>query len=121
MRDELTEKIIGAAVEVHKELGPGLLEAIYEEALCHELTLQGIKYQRQMPVNVVYKGHDIKGQIIDLIVEKQVIVELKSLQKIPDIVISQVISYLKAAGLKRGLVVNFGQKRLVDGVKRISV
>ncbi len=121
MGDDLTGKIIGASVEVHKELGPGLLESIYEEALCHEFGLRGIKYERQVPVDAVYKGHIIKGQIIDLIVENKVVVELKALQNMPDIVVSQTISYLKAAGLKRGLIINFGEKRLVDGVKRISV
>ena len=70
-KDDVTERIIGAAIEVHKELGPGLLESIYEEALCHELKLQGIEYQRQVPVDIIYKGHNIKGQIIDLVVEKK--------------------------------------------------
>jgi len=121
MGDDLTEKIIGAAVEVHRELGPGLLESVYEEALCYEFELEGIGYERQAPVDVIYKGHCIKGQVIDLLVEKEVVVELKSLQMVPDIAVSQTISYLKAAGLKRGLIINFGAKRLVDGVKRISV
>jgi GxxExxY protein len=121
MGDDLTETIIGAAVEVHRELGPGLLESVYEEALCYEFELEGIGYERQVPVDVIYKGRAIKGQVIDLLVEKEVVVELKSLQMVPDIAVSQTISYLKAAGLKRGLIVNFGAKRLVDGVKRISV
>ena len=121
MRDELTEKIIGAALEVHRELGPGLLEAIYEEALCYEFEVQGIRFERQVPANIVYKGRVITGQTIDLVVDKEVVVELKSLQRLPDVALSQTISYLKAAGLKRGLIINFGEKRLVDGVKRISV
>lgn len=121
MSDELTEKIIGAAIEVHRELGPGLLESIYEEALCHEFQLQGIQFGRQVPVDIVYKGHVISGHRIDLLVEKEVVVELKSLQKTPGVVISQTISYLKAANLKRGLIMNFGEKRLIDGVKRVSV
>ncbi len=70
---------------------------------------------------MIYKGRAIKGQVIDLLVEKEVVVELKSLQAVPDVAVSQTISYLKAAGLKRGLIINFGAKRLVDGVKRISV
>jgi len=121
MADDLTEKIIGAAIEVHRELGPGLLESIYEEALCYEFGLQGIKFQRQVPVEIVYKGHVISGHKIDLLVEKEVVVELKSLQKTPDVAISQTISYLKATNLKRGLIINFGEKRLIDGVKRVSV
>ena len=121
MTDDLTEKVIGAAIEVHKVLGPGLLESIYEEALCYEFQLQGIKFERQVPVDIVYKGHIISGHRIDLLVEKEVVVELKSLQKTPDVAISQAISYLKAASLKRGLIINFGEKRLIDGVKRVSV
>ena len=72
MQDELTEKIIGAAIEVHRELGPGLLESIYEEALCYEFELQEIKHQRQVPSDIIYKGKIIKGQKIDLLVEDEV-------------------------------------------------
>jgi len=121
MGDDLTEKIIGAAVEVHRELGPGLLESVYEEALCYEFKLQGIKFERQVPADIIYKEHVIKGQRLDLLVEKEVVVEIKSVSRPPDTVISQTISYLKAANLKRGLIVNFGEKRLVDGIKRVSV
>jgi len=121
MTDDLTEKVIGAAIEVHKELGPGLLESIYEEALCYEFELQGIKFERQVPADIVYKGKVIKGQRLDLLVENEVVVEIKSYSRPPDTVISQTISYLKAANLKRGLIINFGEKRLIDGVKRVSV
>ena len=118
--DSLTRSIIGAAIEVHREIGPGLLESIYEEALCYELELRGIKYERQVSVDVVYKGKVIKGQRIDLIVEGQVVIELKSLSNLPEIVFAQTLSYLKATGLKRGLILNFGVKRLVDGIRRVS-
>jgi len=121
MADDLTEKIIGAAIEVHRELGPGLLESIYEEALCYEFELQGIKFERQVPADIVYKGKVIKGQRLDLLVEKEVIVEIKSYSKPPDTVVSQTISYLRATNLKRGLIINFGEKRLIDGIKRVSV
>jgi len=121
MADELTEKIIGAAIEVHRILGPGLLESVYEEALCVELELRGLKYQRQVPVEFHYKGRSIKGQKLDLLVEGQVIVELKSVSQLPDVAKAQVLSYLKATGLKRGLLINFGLPRLVDGVKRLSL
>lgn len=121
MSDELTEKIIGAAIEVHRELGPGLLESIYEEVLCYEFERQGIRFERQVPVNIVYKGRAISGHIIDLLVEKEVVVELKSLTKTPGAAISQTISYLRATNLKRGLIINFGETRLIDGVKRVSV
>ena len=121
MSDELTEAIIGAAIEVHRLLGPGLLESIYEEALCHELELQGIVAQRQVEVEVMYKGIAIKGQILDMLVANEVVVELKAVSKLPDVATAQVLSYLKATELKRGLLLNFGEKRLVDGIKRISL
>jgi len=121
MADDLTERIIGAAIEVHRELGPGLLESIYEEALCYEFELQGIRFERQVSADIVYKEKIIKGQRLDLLVESEVVVELKSFSKPPDVVISQTISYLKATNLKRGLIINFGEKRLIDGVKRVSV
>src|SRR5438128_8078533 len=108
MSDELTEKIIGAAIEVHRILGPGLLESIYEEALCIELELRGIAVQRQVEVDVRYKGHVIKGQKLDLLVSGEVIVELKSVSKLPDVAMAQVLSYLKATGFKRALFINFG-------------
>ena len=114
-------KIIGAAIEVHRALGPGLLESIYEEALCYEFELRGVNAERQVPVNLIYKGRAISGHRLDLLVEKEVVVELKSQQKMPGMVICQTISYLKATNLKRGLIINFGENRLIDGVKRISV
>jgi GxxExxY protein len=120
MTDELTEQIIAAAIEVHRLLGPGLLEAIYEQALCIELDLRGVPFECQVDVDVRYKGHVIKGQRLDLLVANEVVVELKSLSKVPDVAIAQVLSYLRATGLKRGLLINFGKSRLVDGVKRIS-
>ncbi|MHC4489290.1 MAG: GxxExxY protein [Planctomycetota bacterium] len=121
MSDELTEKIIGAAIEVHRELGPGLLESIYEEALCYEFDLQVIKCQRQVPADIIYKGKVIKGQKIDLLVENEVVVEIKSLSKMPEVALAQTLSYLKATKLKRGLIINFGEKRLIDGIKRVAL
>ena len=121
MPDDLTEKIIGAAIEVHRELGPGLLESIYEEALCYEFELQKINYQRQVPSDIIYKGKIIKGQKIDLLFEDEVVVEIKSLSKMPEVALAQTLSYLKATNLKRGLIVNFGEKRLIDGIKRVAL
>lgn len=121
MDDLLTKKIIGAAIEVHRELGPGLLESIYEEALCHEFDLRRIGYQRQFEIDVIYKGKAIKGQRIDLLVEDEVVVEIKSLAKIPDVVNAQVLSYLRATRLKRALRINFGLLTLIEGVKRFSL
>ena len=120
-QDPLTESMIGAAIEVHRILGPGLLESVYEEALCHEFDLRSISYERQKAVDVVYKGKRIKGQRLDLVVEATVVVELKASRDLPEIVTAQVLSYLKSTGLKVALVVNFGAERLVDGVVRLSL
>ena len=117
----LTEQLTGAAVEVQRLLGPGSLESIYEEALCIELELRGIRFARQVEIDVIYKGRAIKGQKLDLLVAGEVVVELKSLTKLPEVAMAQVLSYLKATGLKRALLINFGMMRLVDGIKRISL
>ena len=119
--DETTGKIIGAAIEVHKILGPGLLESIYESALCYEMSQVGLNVKRQVSTNVRYKDIIIQGQRIDVVVNGEVIVEVKSLVKLPEVSTSQVISYLHAMKLKRGLLINFGQKKLIEGVKRISL
>lgn len=121
MADFLTEKIIAAAIEVHRILGSGLLESIYEEALCHEFELRGIPFERQKEVPVYYKEKMIKGQRLDLIVEREVVVEIKSVRTLDDVFAAQVLSYLKSTGLKRALLINFGQKRLIAGVKRFSL
>ena len=121
MCDELTERIIGAAIEVHRILGPGLLESIYEEALCVELQLRGITVKRQVEVDVIYKQHTIKGQRIDLLVDDKVVVELKAISRLPEVALAQTLSYLKVTGLKRALLINFGEKKLVEGLKRISL
>ena len=115
------EHIIGAAIEVHRILGPGLLESIYEEALCLELKLRHLIYERQKEVDVFYKGHVIKGQKLDLLVDSQVIIELKAIGNLPDVAVAQTLSYLKVTHLKRALLINFGEKRLVDGLKRLSL
>ncbi|MCX6137794.1 MAG: GxxExxY protein [Ignavibacteriales bacterium] len=119
--DVATQKIIGAAIEVHRILSPGLLEMIYSQALAAEFEERGIQCEREVEVDVEYKGRILKGQRIDLLVEKQIIVELKSVRHIPEIATAQVLSYLKATGLRRALIINFGEKRLVDGVQRISL
>ncbi len=118
MADLLTEKIIAAAVEVHRTLGPGLLESIYEEALCIEL---GLSFERQIAVDVLYKGQVIQGQRLDLLVADEVVVEIKSLRSLPEVATAQLLSYLKAAGLKRGLLLNFGEMQMIFGVKGISL
>ena len=119
--DDVTGKIIGAAIEVHKYLGPGLLENIYEIALCYEMNQVGLAVQRQVSTNIRYKDIIIRGQRIDVVVNEEVIVEIKSLVKLPDIATSQVLSYLHAMKLRRGLLINFGQHKLIGGIKRISL
>lgn len=119
--DNLTEKIIAASIEVHKLLGSGLLEAIYEEALCYEFELRGVKFERQAPVDLAYKGKIIKGQRLDMLIEKEVIVEIKSLKNVPEYAAAQVLSYLRASGLKRALIINFGERKLVNGIQRVSL
>jgi GxxExxY protein len=121
MSDPLTERIIGAAMEVHRSLGPSLLEVIYEEALCYEFELQGIPYQRQFAIDIRYKGKTIHGQRIDLLAFNEVIIEIKSMKNLPDVATSQVLSYLEATGLKRALPINFGAAQLRNGIKRISL
>ena len=117
--DPATEAIIGAAIEVHRHLGPGLLEAVYEEALCHELTLRAIRFERQKEVDVVYKDIVIKNQRLDLLVDGQVVVELKSTESDHPVYKAQILSYLKASGLKRGLILNFGKKTMLEGITRV--
>jgi GxxExxY protein len=119
--DDVTGKIIGAALEAHKYLGPGLLESIYETALCYEMNKVGLKVQRQVITDIRYKDIIIQGQRIDVVVNEQIVVEVKSLKKLPDIATSQVLSYLHAMKLRRGLLINFGQHKLIDGIKRISL
>lgn len=121
MADLLTEQIISAAIEVHRILGPGLLESIYEEALCHEFALRCIPYERQKEMDIIYKDKIIKGQRLDLLVYKEVVVEIKSVRKLEDVFTAQLLSYLKSTMLKRGLLINFGESRVVDGIKRISL
>jgi GxxExxY protein len=106
---------------VHKILGPGLLESIYEQALSHEMGLRGIAHERQKQVDVLYKGVVIQGQRLDLIVEKSVIVELKSCSEVAAVAQAQVLSYLRATGLKQALLLNFEKARLVDGIQRFSM
>lgn len=119
--DPQTEQIIAAGIEVHRHLGPGLLESIYEEALCHELALRSIPFEQQKSVEVLYKGKVIKGQRIDLLVFGEVVVDLKSTQSVHEYWQAQILSYLKSTGLSRGLILNFGKARLIDGVHRFSL
>jgi GxxExxY protein len=117
--NRLTQAVIGAAIEVHRELGPGFLEVVYEDALCIELESRGIGFVRQAAVEVLYKGRIVGQGFIDLFVEESLIVELKAVEQLLQIHTAQVISYLKATGLPLGLLINFNVPKLVQGVKRI--
>jgi GxxExxY protein len=117
--NQLTEKIIGCAIEVHKRLGPGLLESAYEECLSYELKCAGLAIERQVPVPVVYK--DIKlecGYRIDILVEKAVIIELKAIETLAPVHEAQILTYMKFANKTMGLLINFNVTLLKNGIKR---
>ena len=118
--NEISSKIIGASIEVHKQLGPGLLENTYEICLAHELKLMGLEVKQQVPLPVIYK--DIKlnaGYRIDMIVENKVIIEIKSVDALAPIHTAQILTYLKLKDLKFGLLINFNEIKVIDGLKRI--
>lgn len=118
-KDPLTEKIIGCAIEVHKMLGPGLLESTYESALCVEMQLVGLKFERQLIIPVTYKDQPVGDYRLDLLVEKSVIVEIKSVDRFDPIFEAQLLAYLKITGIKRGLLLNFNSRLLKDSIKRL--
>ncbi len=117
----LTDRIIGCAIEVHKTLGPGLLESIYEKALCYELGLKGIGHVQQAPIPIQYKGQSLGDLRIDLIIEEAVIVELKAVDRMDSVFQAQLLSYLKLTGKRLGLLINFNVPVLKDGIKRIAL
>ena len=118
--NDLCTQVIGLAIEVHRETGPGLLESAYEECLCHEFDLRGISYKRQHAVPVQYKGTKLDcAYRIDILVENRVILELKSVDCLEPIHEAQTLTYLKLTGLKVGLLINFNVPVLRDGVKRL--
>ena len=118
--NQLSSKIIGAAIEVHKTLGPGLLESAYEECLSYELGLRHLSLERQKPLAIIYKGKKLDcGYRLDLVVEKAIILELKSCEKIEEIHKAQLLTYLKLSGLKLGLLLNFNVPVMRDGIVRI--
>ena len=118
-RDPRTSPIIAAAIEVHRHLGPGLLESAYEECLCHELHLMGINFRRQIPLPVIYKGLPLDcGYQIDLIVRDEVVVELKAIERILPIHQAQLLTYLKLTDKHVGLLINFNVPVLTQGITR---
>ena len=118
-QDPLAHKIIGAAIEVHRSLGPGLLEELYEDAFCIELLEQGLDFQRQQRVNVTYKGRAIGDMYADIVVENAVFVELKSVKRLDEIHAAQLMTYLRLMKLEKGLLINFNVRVLKEGIRRI--
>ena len=117
--DELSNRVIGCAIEVHRELGPGLLESTYEQCLAHELKQNGIAFRLQHPQPVEYKGIRLDcGYRIDVFVEDTLILELKSVEEIKGIHEAQLLTYMKLAGVKTGLLINFNVAKLKTGIKR---
>ena len=114
---ELTDKIIGAAIEVHKQLGPGFIESIYEKALIHELRKRGLKVEQQIEISVQYDGIEVGKHRLDLFVEGIIVVELKAIKNLEDIHFAITRSYLRAVGQKHGLLLNFAKKTLE--IKRV--
>ncbi|MGV3629280.1 MAG: GxxExxY protein [Betaproteobacteria bacterium] len=117
--DDLARVVVDAAMEVHRELGPGFVEGVYEEALAVELRLRNVEFERQKAVSVSYKGHSVGEGRVDLLVEGLLIVELKAVEKLLPVHKAQVISYLKARGSTLALLINFNEQLLRDGIQRI--
>jgi len=120
--DALTQKIIGCAIQVHRTLGPGLLESAYEQCLARELSLNDVGFRLQVPVPIEYKGINLDcGYRIDVLVGDQVILELKSVERILAIHEAQLLTYMKLPHVGKGLLINFNVKRLVDGIRRFRI
>jgi GxxExxY protein len=118
--NEITEKVIGAAIEVHRHLGPGLLESAYEECLCYELNQAGLRFERQVHLPIRYKGILLQSaHRMDLVVEDAVVVELKATEEMPPLYSAQILTYLRSAQKPVGLLINFNVPALKDGLKRI--
>jgi len=119
LKDPRTAPIVGAAIEVHRVLGPGLLESAYEECLCHEFHVRGLKFERQVDLPVLYKGLRLDcGYKMDLVVERQIILELKCVERILPVHEAQLLTYLKLSGKQVGLLINFNVPLLTQGIVR---
>lgn len=118
--DPLTNKVIGCAIEVHRELGPGLLESAYEECLAYELKVQGLDIKRQIELPIKYKSVELKcGYRMDILIPDKLVIELKTVEKLLPIHQSQILTYLRLSGVKTGLLINFYTTLLKNGIKRI--
>lgn len=119
--DELIERVIGCAIEVHRHLGPGLLEGIYEDCLCLELTQLGIAHQRQVLLPIVYKGVQLEAAYrLDLVVENRLVVEIKAIDRILTVHEDQLLTYLRISGHRTGLILNFNHAVLKEGIRRMT-
>lgn len=117
---DLTEAVIGFAIDVHRHLGPGLLESVYEECLCHDLSEQQIAFQRQVPLPIVYKGVKSDcGYRMDLVIDRRLVVELKSVDRLNPIHEAQLLTYLRLSGHRLGLLMNFNAVLLKNGLRRL--
>ncbi len=116
---DLTGEIVSCAIEVHRHLGAGLLESVYESALCHEMLLRGLRFNRQVVVALHYKGEVISAHRVDLVVEEAVIVEIKSVLRLEPVYLAQVLTYLHVTGLRVGLLLNFNSVVMKNGIRRL--
>jgi GxxExxY protein len=117
--DNLSNQVIGLAIEVHRNLGPGLLESVYEQCLSYELQLNNIQHQCQVEIPVIYKGHQLNQNYrIDLLIDNQLIIELKAVDKLQGIHQAQLLTYMKLTQIKMGLLINFNEAVLKNGIKR---
>ena len=118
----LSHSVIGSCIDVHRALGPGLLESIYADMLCHDLELKGINFEKEAQVNILYKGKSFTTKLrADLIVEKQLILELKSVQEMLPVFEAQIMTYMKLANIELGLLINFNVPLLKDGIHRFRL
>jgi GxxExxY protein len=117
--NRVTERIIGCAIEVHRVLGPGLLELMYQSAMCIELDYWNLRYAAEVPIPAYYKGHRLGDYRVDLIVEDLVVVEIKSVDRLHPVFDAQVLTYLRLTGKRVGLLMNFNSRFLRDGIKRL--
>jgi len=121
-RDPVSETVLGAAIEVHRALGPGLLESVYEECLCRELDLIAVQYRRQVEQPITYKGAKLKIRLrIDLIVDHALVVEIKAVDTLLPVHQAQLLTYMRLAGLQTGLLINFNVPVLKHGIKRMKL
>ena len=118
-KDPLTGRIIGAAMNVHSELGAGQLESVYQNAMCIELRARDIRFQAQQAIDISYRDQHVGHLVADIVVERRVILELKTVEKLEPIHTAQLITYLKASGIKTGLLINFNLRHLRHGIKRV--